>query len=339
MGEPQLAGRVLVTGGRGFVGSAAVRRLVERGTPVRVLTQRPEALPADVAERVECAVGALGGPAAIHAAVSGCATIVHCARSGDADPSLRHHHDVTGTVQLLDAARAAGVGRFVHLSTISVYPVLPDGRIDEQCPYGQSTDAYSAAKRRIESEVLGRQADLDVRVLQPANVYGPGRGWWGHDLPALMRRGRIILVDAGAGTANLIHVDDVARAIALAVEGRGVPGGRYLLTDGRPGPWRVYFAGLERLVGHPATVAMSAPQAMRTSRRLRTASLAARAARRLARAVTGRPPLFPLDDDAVERYASRAVFAVDRARQELGFAPLVDLDTGLASLAAAGGPR
>ena len=65
-------------------------------------------------------------------------------------------------------------------------------------------------------------------------------------------------------------------------------------------------------------------------------SLAARAARRLARAWTGRAVLFPLDDDAVERYASRAVFVIERARRELGFAPRVDLATGLATLAAAG---
>jgi nucleoside-diphosphate-sugar epimerase len=331
--------RVLVTGGRGFIGTAAVRRLLDGGTAVRVLTRRPEALPSDIEERVECVAGALGDPAAIRAAVSGCAAIVHCARSGDADPSRGHDSDVAGTVALLDSARAAGVRRFVHLSTISVYPVFADGRIDEMCPYGRTTDHYSAAKRRIEAEVLARQADWDVRVLQPANVYGPGRGWWGHDLPALMRRGIIILVNAGEGTANLVHVDDVARAIALAVGGRGVPGGRYLLTDGRPLPWREYFAGLERLVGHPATRSMTASDAKRTSRRLRDASLATRAARRLARALTGRPPLFPLDDDAVERYASRAVFVIDRARRELGFAPLVDLATGLASLAAADGGR
>lgn len=339
MSDPAAAERVLVTGGRGFVGSAAVRRLLEGGTAVRVLTQRPDALPPDIAQRVECAAAGLGDPAAIRAAVSGCATIVHCARSGAADPALRHHDDVAGTVQLLDAGRAAGARRFVHLSTISVYPVLAEGPIDEACPYGATTDLYSTAKRRIEAEVLDRQGDWDVRVLQPANVYGPGRGWWGHDLPALMRRGRVILVDGGAGTANLIHVDDVARAIALAAAGRGVRGGRYLLTDGRPVPWRAYFAGLERLVGHPATVSLSAPHAKRLSRRLRTASLAARAVRRLARACTGRPPLYPLDDDAVDRYASRAVFVIDRARRELGFAPRVDLDAGLASLAAAGGPQ
>ena len=336
MAESAAGDRVLVTGGRGLVGAAAVRRLLEGGTAVRVLTRRPESLPSDVAARVECAPGAFGDPAATRAAVSGCATIVHCARSDEADPSRRHESDVAGTVALLDAARAAGVRRFVHLSTISVYAVVADGPVDESSPYARTTDPYSTAKRRSEAEVLARRGNLDVRVLQPANVYGPGRGWWGHDLPALMRRGSVILVDAGDGTANLVHVDDVAAAIALAAAGRGVPGGRYLLTDGRPRPWREYFAGLERLVGHSATRAMTAGEAKEASRRLRGTSLAARAARRLARAWTGRAVLFPLDDDAVERYASRAVFVIERARRELGFAPRVDLATGLASLAAAG---
>lgn len=325
---PKSTDRVFVTGGRGFVGAAVVRRLLASATPISLLTRQPRALPPDVAGHVDVAAGGFTDREVIQRRLAGCGTIVNCARSDDPTPQSRHEIDAAGTTSLLDAARAAGVRRFVQFSTISVYPILARGRIDESMPYGQSADAYSVGKRQIEAQVLARHSEFEVVVLQPANIYGAG-GWWSRGLIELMRKGRVIMVNGGDGIANLVHVDDVAAAVELAVTGRGVSGGRYLLTDGQPRPWREYFEALERILGHRATVSMSIDEAKTYSHRLRNASLAGRAARAVVRAVTRQSPIFPMDDDVIDRFASKAVFVIDRARHELGYVPRVDLATGL----------
>jgi nucleoside-diphosphate-sugar epimerase len=325
--------RVFVTGGRGFVGQVAVRRLLGLEIPVTLLTRRPDALPRDVAGRVEVVAGGLADRAAIQAALSGCASIVHCARSDDPDPGRRYETDISGTAALLDAARAVDVRRFVHVSSLSVYPIVASGHVDESTPYGHATDPYSTTKRRQEMDVLARHADFDVIVLQPSDIYGPAHLGGANNLLELMSRGRVILVNAGEGIVNLVHIEDVSAAIALAVAGRGVPGHRYVLTDGQPRPLRDYFSRLEQILGHRATVSMSADEARRYSRRVLKASIAERVVRRLVRTLTRRTPIFPLSDDAVDRYASRAVFVIDRARRELGYDPSIGLEAGLGAAA------
>lgn len=324
--------RVFVTGGRGFVGSAIVRRLLASDTPISLLTRHGGDLAPDVARRVDVVAGALASHETIARSLAGCGALVHCAKSDDADVERRHATDVHGVTSLLLAAREAGVRRFVHLSTISVYPILPNGCIDESTPYGQSTDAYSVDKRACDAAVLAPQNECEVIVLQPANIYGPGRNWWTTDLLNLMRQGRVIRVNGGSGVANLVHVDDVAAAAELAVNGRGVPGERYLLTDGHPRPWREYFEALERIVGHPATVSMSVDEAKRYSRKIREMSLAGRVVNAMVRAVSRQSPIFPTDDDAIDRFASEAVCVIDRARRELGYAPSVTLDASMSLL-------
>ena len=314
---------VFVTGGRGFVGSAVARRLLAAGTRVAVLTRNPPELPPEIAGRVEAVTGDFSAHEAIAGALAHCHTVVHCAKSDDPDLRRRHTSDVDGTSALLASARAAGVRRFVHLSTISVYPTQPSGFIDESAPYGQSTDEYATGKRQCEDAVLARRADFEVIVLQPANVYGPGWNWWRQELLDLMRKGRVILVNGGDGIANMVHVDDVAAAVELAVSGRGVPGNRYLLTDGHPRPWSEYFAALERVVGHPATASMSVDEAKRYSRGIRQASAFSHVTTAIARRLLRQRPIFEMEDDAIDRFASQAVFVIDRARRELGYEPRV----------------
>lgn len=316
---------IFVTGGRGFVGAAVVRRAIAAGTPVTLLTRRPDAMPVDIASRVKVIAGELTDRHVIEPALADVRAVVHCAKSDDADPGRRHDIDVNGTRTLLEASAAAGISRVVHLSTISVYPIVASGVVNEDTPFGTTDDAYSRDKREVEALVRSF-AGVPRVVLQPSNIYGPGTNWWSQGLLDVMRKGRVILVNGGAGIANLIHVDDVAQAIELVVEGRGVDGARYLLTDGHPRPWRDYFAWLERRLGHAATVSMTVEEAKRYSARVRQASLAGRLWSKASRALTGQQPIFPMDDDAIERFASGAVFTIDRARRELGYEPRVQLE-------------
>ncbi len=255
--------RVFVTGASGFVGRALLPALAAAGSPVVALTRDRTRLGA-LAAHVDVVIGGLMDAAAIALALRACDVVVHCAKSDSRDHRAGETADVSLTRTLIDAAVQAGVRRFVHLSTTSVYPVVADGVIDESWPYAETGDVYARTKIRVETDVVARRTDIDVVVLQPANIYGPG-GWWGAGLPSLMRRGRVILVDDGRGTANLVHRDDVARAIVLALSAPVASGSRFLVTDGAPRPWRDYYVGLERLLGRTATVAMPADAASRYS--------------------------------------------------------------------------
>lgn len=92
-----------------------------------------------------------------------------------------------------------------------------------------------------------------------------------------------------------------------------------MLTDGQPRPWRDYYAELERVVGHPATVSMSVDEAKRYSQSVGAMSPLRHLIHGVVRRVTRRSPLFALDDQAIDRFASRQIVVIDRARRELGY--------------------
>ena len=303
----------LVTGGTGTVGRVLVKRLLGDGWHVRVLSRKAEGAGTDGAIYV---LGDLVTTRALGEAVRDCDLVAHCAitKSGV---------DVQAAGDLADASIAAGVHRFVHVSTISVYPIVPSGTIDETCGYvaPDSNDAYAVMKTRIEQTLLARADRLHLGILQPANIVSPTTGWWTSGVLELMKKGRFILVDGGAGTANLVGVDDVAAAAARAAVADYASGSRFLIADGHPKPWRAYLQHLELLAGGDGLEEMTADAAKRYSRRAMNASLVARVTRRLTRTLAGAKPVLPMDDAAIDRFASRAVVSIERARRELGYTP------------------
>ncbi len=315
----------LVTGGTGTVGRVVVLRLLADGWNVRVLTRTAEGTGSNGVTYVR---GNLDNRRTIVEAVEDCDLVVHCAITG---PGAAAAGGVNGGTNLdehaagdlADAAISAGVRRFVHVSTISVYPILPAGTIEESLLYVPETsnDAYALMKARIEATLLTRADRLHLGILQPANVVSPNGGWWTSGVVELMRKGRFILVDGGAGTANLIGVDDVAAAAGLAAVAEYKSGARFLLADGHPIPWRGYLQHLEQLAGGDGLEEMTADEAKRYSRAAVAASVSARVARRIARGLTGKRPVLPMDDRAIDRFASRAVVSAARAERDLGFSP------------------
>lgn len=303
----------LVTGGTGTVGRALVTRLLGDGWNVRVLTRTAEGDGTDGAMYV---LGDLEQARALGEAVRDCDLVVHCAITTSGV-------DVEAAGDLADVSIAAGVRRFVHVSTISVYPVVPVGIIDESCGYvaAGSDDAYALMKSRIEQTLLARADRLHLGIIQPANVVSPAGGWWTRGVVELMRKGRFILVNGGTGTANLVGVEDVAASAALAAVAEYGSGSRFLIADGHPRPWRGYLEHLQTVAGVDALKDMTVEEAKRYSRAAVDASLPARVSRRIARAVTGARPVLPMDDAAIDRFASRAVVSIEHARRILGYSP------------------
>ena len=206
---------IAVTGGTGFVGSSLVDLALERGLHVRALTRRDQPPRAGVT----WVPGALDRPDSLAALATGADAVVHVAGVISApDRAGFEAGNVLGTRAMLEAARAAGVRRFVHISSLAARePDLSD--------YGWS---------KARSEALVKASGLDWTIIRPPAVYGPGDRET-LELFRMARRGYVLLPPAGR--LSVIEVGDLC-ALILDVLGRGeCVGESYEPDDGTPGGW------------------------------------------------------------------------------------------------------
>jgi nucleoside-diphosphate-sugar epimerase len=306
---------VFLTGGTGYVGRHVIDILTRAGWTARALTRRAGAVQG---EGVTPVLGDLTQVGSFASGLEGCTALVHCARASHEDSTERARQDVDGTLALWDAAQKAGLRRCIHVSTMSVYALPAEGTVDESSPYTTRGDAYAQSKVAIEQALLAQAGGPEFGILQPGCVYGASGGWWTGTLPDLMRRGTLLVPNHGRGIANLIHVEDLARAVLAALTVDTISG-RFIITDGRPITWAEFYDVLETLVGHRATLRLSTDECLALAARLRDRRLLARLRRELGRRVTGSRPVFAAEDSALIQAASRAVFSPARAASALGF--------------------
>lgn len=165
---------ILITGATGKVGSRLAKRLAGRGDHVRCLVRSPaRAADLGLAPHVEIVKGDLLDAASLDLAVRGIDAIVHCAAFfRGATPEQAHAVNDLGTRHLANAARAAGVKRFVFTSTGLVYGPK-GGRAAHEDDACAPIDAYPLSKLAAERFLLALEG-LDVRVLRLPFVYGDG---------------------------------------------------------------------------------------------------------------------------------------------------------------------
>ncbi len=177
--------RILVTGGCGFIGSQFVRLAMSRGAEVVNLDKLTYAgNPANVADVADDEAygfvhADIADAALVEEAIQGCDVVVNFAAESHVDRSILDpadfiRTDVVGTAVLLDAARRAGVGRFVQVSTDEVYGSIPHGAFRETDPISPSSP-YSASKAGGDLQVLAwhRTFGLDAVITRGSNTYGP----------------------------------------------------------------------------------------------------------------------------------------------------------------------
>jgi dihydroflavonol-4-reductase len=247
----------LVTGATGFLGATLVRRLVAAGAPVRILRRASSALDllGDAASAVEHAEGDVTDWAAVRAAVEGVRQVYHAAAyvgfEGEKDRERLMAVNVGGTAHVADAAREAGVERLVHVSSIAALgrTLTPQGVIEETAVWtpSKANTAYAVSKHRAEWEVQRAVAEgLDVVIVNPALVFGPGRpGENTMQIVEKLRDGKLPAVPAG-GTC-VVDVEDVAAGMERAMA-RGRTGERYVL-GGENLLWRDILGQLAEALG------------------------------------------------------------------------------------------
>jgi dihydroflavonol-4-reductase len=226
-----MSGPVLVTGATGFLGHTLCPYLVERGYSLRALVRPSSTRDFLRPLGVELAWGDVRDPTAVHAATQGCRAVVHAAGKfrfwGQREDFFAAN--LEGTRNLLEAARQAGVERFVHVSTIAVIGAPRSGTtIDEQYPPAPRDD-YQRSK--LEGERLAlhyhQEHGLPTLVLRPGAFYGPGGRY------ALNRlffedplKGLPMQVYGGRHITFPVYIRDVAQGVDLALR-RGQPGEIY----------------------------------------------------------------------------------------------------------------
>lgn len=207
---------VAVTGGTGFVGRAVLEEAAARGLALRALTRRAQ----DPAPGLEWVRGDLGDTDALARLVRGAQAVLHIAGVVNAaDPAEFIEGNVQGTRRLVEAAQAAGVTRFVLVSSIAA-------REPDLSQYGHS---------KREGERIVEASGLDWTIIRPPAVYGPRDT----ELFQLFRTARWGIVPIPPrGRTSVIHVADLARLlIAMLPGGEGVSGHVFEPDDGRAGGW------------------------------------------------------------------------------------------------------
>jgi dihydroflavonol-4-reductase len=218
--------RALVTGASGFLGRPLVRALLDAGREVVALSRDPAALAGLRHPALRIAPGDLRDPASYSPWLAAGDSVFHLAGVRN-HPRVRTREmeeiNVLATVELARRSLQAGVGRFVHVSTVMDHG--PAGGV----PFG----AYAESKARAAREVRRLAGEgLQAVIVCPAIVFGPDSPSHPNrvtsEIRRLLRQRVIRVVAGGRQVRNVVYVDDVVRGL-LAAERRGVVGEEYLL--------------------------------------------------------------------------------------------------------------
>ena len=306
----------LVTGATGFIGGHLAERLLREGREVRVLCRAgsERKLRPALIGRVQVVTGDLRDEASLRASVAGAQRVFHCAAHvsdwGTSDEFVAAN--VRGTDVLYREARAAGVERAVHFSSIAVFGTPSPPYFDDDTPLAAGgDDGYSRTK--VKGEAVARAAHaagLPLTILRPAVVYGP-RGTWLEEPLAMIEQGKLFLLGGGRGTCHPCYIENLVDATLLAAEHPRAVGAAFIVGDGERITFREYFDAVARVAGRPP-VRRSVPLPV-----ARAMASAFEATQRL-RGKSSRPLL---TQTAVHMVTTVSEMSDRKIREELGFRP------------------
>ena len=305
--------RALVTGSSGFVGRALVAELRRRGFLVRGAVRRrpPQATDGELIE-----VGELSGSTDWSAALQGVDTVFHLAArvhqvgdTGDAGEAAYQRANADATAALARAAIKGGTRRFVFVSSVKVMGEVSAERPFDESDPPQPQDAYGRSKLAAERELLQLAGQIEVSIVRPPLVYGPGVRANFLTLLKIAASGWPLPLGAAQAVRSMAFIDSLVDAlIACAMVPHGSPA-TYFVSDGRDISVAELIRVMRKEMGLPARL-WTLP-----------AGVVQGAARLLGRA------------DAAPRLFSPLQVNIARIRSDLGWSPPVTAEEGLRATA------
>lgn len=312
--------RVLVTGATGFTGGHLCRRLRETGYGVRALARAPGKA-GDLEKRgIEIMPGDLKDEGSLRRAVDDCDIVYHIAaafrQEGIPDSEFREVN-VAGTRRLLDAARNAGVRRFVHCSTVGVHGHIENPPADESAPF-RPGDLYQETK--LAGELLARDYFRQHRwpgvIFRPVGIYGPGDRRF-LKLFRHIKSGKFHMIGSGKPLYHLTYIDDLVDGIILCGTKERAAGQTYILGGEGYMPLNELVTTIARVLGvsiSPLRVPFWPVYS------------AAFICEKVFRPLGLEPPIYRR---RVDFFKKDRAFDISKAKRELGFAPGVGPEEGL----------
>ena len=311
--------RCAVTGAGGFIGLAVCERLTGEGAQVVGLEANPathERVEASGAVFVACDVT---DERALAEALVGAELIIHTAAIvtdfGEMDDFIAVN--VRGTRNVLDAARAVGAERVVHLSSVVNFGYEHMVELDDDAYSRQAGIPYIDTKAASDALARSRAAQgQPVTVIRPGDVYGPGSLPWAVRPLDAIRKHRFVLVDGGKGLMLPIYVDDLVDAIVAALVSQAAVGAALTVWDGHAVTCKEFFEHYARILGRKRIPSVPRP----------LANVAAGAQELIARLTGGTPEI---SRNAITFVSRKAPLSNRRARELLGWEPKVGLEEGM----------
>ncbi len=313
----------LITGGTGFIGSRLALACAERGEIVRVLAQTNTP-----AERQNCRElqqsgvtiieGSVTDPDAVRRACDSVDVIYHLAAAQhEANVPDKHYYDVNveGTRNILEAAAASGVMRFVHGSTIGVYGISNNGPVHDDSPL-QPDNIYGITKCEGEKVVRQFLDKIPIAIVRISETYGPGDRRLLKLFDGIQKR-RFLKIGDGRNLHHLVYIDDLIEGLRLVATEEAAVGNTFVLA----GPEAVSTEEMIQCICDATKVNMP-----RLRIPLRPLMTTASMMERLLRPLGIQPPLHRR---RMNFFVKSFQFRCDNARHLLGYEPRIGVEEGI----------
>lgn len=305
--------RILVTGATGFIGSRLARRLAREGAVVRGVGRKVERVRWLEEEGVELVRGDLLDPSVRAAIVADRDLVFHTAAALSADADAAQAINVDATRQLVQAGVRSGVQRFVHVSTVGAYAIDEEGAVSEETTLATrhpSTYPRTKAQAEIAAREVAAGGQIELVILRPSMVYGPGYGVWTVTMSRNVCEGKPVMLGKGRGHFHPVYVDDLVEALLRAATVPEAAGEAFNVSAATT-TWHEFMSYYGRLCGaEPSGIPFWIARLL---------------------AFLNRLPFIhtPIDRGFIEMATNRNHFPIEKARRVLGWEPAVELEEGM----------
>ena len=307
---------VLLTGAGGFIGRALCAEAVARSTTVRGISRSPCDLPAGVENFV---VGSISDCNDWRDVITGCDAVIHLAarvhvlQEANADPLAEFRRvNVQGTLNLARQAAAAGVRRFLFVSSIGVngaetfqQPYTDQDQVAPHSPY-----AVSKYEAELKLQALATETGMEVVIIRPPLVYGPDAPGNFGSLMRWLKRGVPLPLGAIHNQRSLVALDNLVDLIVTCLTHPAAANQTFLVSDGEDVSTTELLRRMGQAMGCPARL-IPVPASWL----------------KLAAALVGKP-------DVTQRLCGSLQVNIEKTRRLLGWTPPLSLDEGLRRAAA-----